>query len=284
MGQRSTFVKQHLIFFSLFSVALISQLSSQIYRRVTFVWLATRPALLLGNRYLRRSQTLSSDSRWRRPRDPRLRVFPGNFMYFVGYSKWLLLGSRLVAGEAHVHVHARTHVHVRRSSSESLLFCHLRCGSGSRLVHLRVPDPQHAARGARRRLRRRDGVQAGGPGPGSVPPAPLDPRDVRCAAAAARRGTGPASLSESSPPVSPGPAFNLFLRLCDFRLGPLVVNKFTSPGVKGHAGNPSSPSERSHGRGRGGGGTVPRPPLSVLLSTTRTPAEISTCFHFSCSE
>lgn len=28
-------------------------------------------------------------------------------MYFVGYSKWLLLGSRLVAGEAHVHARAR---------------------------------------------------------------------------------------------------------------------------------------------------------------------------------
>lgn len=26
-------------------------------------------------------------------------------MYFVGYSKWLLLCSRLVAGDAHVHVH-----------------------------------------------------------------------------------------------------------------------------------------------------------------------------------
>lgn len=32
-------------------------------------------------------------------------------------------------------------------------------------------------------------------------------------------------------PVSPGPAFNLFLRLCDFKLGPFVVNKYTSPGV-----------------------------------------------------
>ncbi|KAG8013994.1 Major facilitator superfamily domain-containing protein 8 [Nibea albiflora] len=28
-----------------------------------------------------------------------------------------------------------------------------------------------------------------------------------------------------------GPAFNLFLRLCDFKLGPFVVNKYTSPGV-----------------------------------------------------
>lgn len=33
------------------------------------------------------------------------------------------------------------------------------------------------------------------------------------------------------PLVSPGPAFNLFLRLCDFKLGPFVVNKYTSPGV-----------------------------------------------------
>ncbi len=29
----------------------------------------------------------------------------------------------------------------------------------------------------------------------------------------------------------PGPAFNIFLRLCDFKLGPFVVNKYTSPGV-----------------------------------------------------
>uniref|UniRef100_A0A673IY69 Si:ch211-38m6.6 n=1 Tax=Sinocyclocheilus rhinocerous TaxID=307959 RepID=A0A673IY69_9TELE len=28
-----------------------------------------------------------------------------------------------------------------------------------------------------------------------------------------------------------GPAFNIFLRLCDFKLGPFVVNKYTSPGV-----------------------------------------------------
>ncbi|KAE8291176.1 hypothetical protein D5F01_LYC10771 [Larimichthys crocea] len=28
-----------------------------------------------------------------------------------------------------------------------------------------------------------------------------------------------------------GPAFNLFLRLCDFKLGPFVVNKYTSPGI-----------------------------------------------------
>ena len=30
---------------------------------------------------------------------------------------------------------------------------------------------------------------------------------------------------------STGPAFNLFLRLCDFKIGPFVVNKFTAPGV-----------------------------------------------------
>ncbi|XP_013994830.2 uncharacterized protein [Salmo salar] len=28
-----------------------------------------------------------------------------------------------------------------------------------------------------------------------------------------------------------GPAFNLFLRLCDFQLGPFVVNNYTSPGI-----------------------------------------------------
>lgn len=39
-------------------------------------------------------------------------------------------------------------------------------------------------------------------------------------------------LFKALPPVSPGPAFNLFLRLCDFKLGPFVVNKYTSPGVR----------------------------------------------------
>ncbi|XP_073779270.1 uncharacterized protein mfsd8l2 isoform X2 [Danio rerio] len=28
-----------------------------------------------------------------------------------------------------------------------------------------------------------------------------------------------------------GPAFNIFLRLCDFKLGPFIVNKYTSPGL-----------------------------------------------------
>lgn len=38
-------------------------------------------------------------------------------------------------------------------------------------------------------------------------------------------------LFKEFPSVSPGPAFNLFLRLCDFKLGPFAVNKYTSPGV-----------------------------------------------------
>lgn len=29
-----------------------------------------------------------------------------------------------------------------------------------------------------------------------------------------------------------GPAFNIFLRLCDFNVGPFVVNKYTAPGVR----------------------------------------------------
>lgn len=29
-----------------------------------------------------------------------------------------------------------------------------------------------------------------------------------------------------------GPAFNIFLRLCNFHMGPFVVNKYTSPGVR----------------------------------------------------
>lgn len=33
-------------------------------------------------------------------------TFSGNFMYFMGYSKWLLVASRLVTGLTHAHKHA----------------------------------------------------------------------------------------------------------------------------------------------------------------------------------
>lgn len=41
-------------------------------------------------------------------------------MYFVGYSKWLLLGSRLVAGEARVQARARTRTRVSPAQSAPL--------------------------------------------------------------------------------------------------------------------------------------------------------------------
>lgn len=34
------------------------------------------------------------------------------------------------------------------------------------------------------------------------------------------------------PLFNTGPAFNIFLRLCDFHLGPFVINKYTAPGVR----------------------------------------------------
>ncbi|KTG01952.1 hypothetical protein cypCar_00009094 [Cyprinus carpio] len=89
----------------------------------------------------------------------------GNFMYFMGYSKWLLLSSRLVAG--------------------------IGAGAGSSifgfLTRTTLPDE-------------RAGVFA---------------------AVMACRQAG----------LLIGPAFNIFLRLCDFKLGPFVVNKYTSPGL-----------------------------------------------------
>uniref|UniRef100_A0A3Q1JH28 Major facilitator superfamily (MFS) profile domain-containing protein n=1 Tax=Anabas testudineus TaxID=64144 RepID=A0A3Q1JH28_ANATE len=89
----------------------------------------------------------------------------GNFMYFIGYSKWLLLCSRLVAGVG--------------------------AGAGSSIFGFltRSTRPEERA-----------GIFA---------------------AIMACRQVG----------LLVGPAFNLFLRLCDFKLGPFAVNKYTSPGI-----------------------------------------------------
>uniref|UniRef100_A0A3B3ZLR1 Major facilitator superfamily (MFS) profile domain-containing protein n=1 Tax=Periophthalmus magnuspinnatus TaxID=409849 RepID=A0A3B3ZLR1_9GOBI len=89
----------------------------------------------------------------------------GNFMYFMGLSKWLLLSSRLVAG--------------------------IGTGAGSSIFGFltRSTLPENRA---------------------SV-----------FAAVMACRQAG----------LLIGPAFNIFLRLCDFRLGPFVVNKYTAPGL-----------------------------------------------------
>lgn len=89
----------------------------------------------------------------------------GNFMYFMGVSKWLLLSSRLVAG--------------------------IGTGAGASIFGYltRATAPEGRA--------------------------------TVFAAVMACRQAG----------LLIGPAFNLFLRLCDFKLGPFVVNKYTSPGV-----------------------------------------------------
>ncbi|XP_053486070.1 major facilitator superfamily domain-containing protein 8 [Ictalurus furcatus] len=89
----------------------------------------------------------------------------GNFMYFIGYSKWLLLSSRLVAGVG--------------------------AGAGSSIFGFltRTTVPEERAR--------------------------------VFAAVMASRQAG----------LLIGPAFNIFLRLCDFRLGPFIVNKYTAPGL-----------------------------------------------------
>ncbi|XP_035026748.2 major facilitator superfamily domain-containing protein 8 [Hippoglossus stenolepis] len=89
----------------------------------------------------------------------------GNFMYFIGYSKWLLLCSRLVTGVG--------------------------AGAGSSIFGLLTQST---------RPEERAGIFA---------------------AIMACRQAG----------LLVGPAFNLFLRLCDFKLGPFVVNKYTSPGI-----------------------------------------------------
>uniref|UniRef100_A0A671UQ54 Major facilitator superfamily domain containing 8-like 2 n=1 Tax=Sparus aurata TaxID=8175 RepID=A0A671UQ54_SPAAU len=89
----------------------------------------------------------------------------GNFMYFIGYSKWLLLCSRLVAGVG--------------------------AGAGSSIFGFltRSTRPEE------------------------------------------RAGIFAAIMAGRQAGLLVGPAFNLFLRLCDFKLGPFVVNKYTSPGI-----------------------------------------------------
>ncbi|XP_019954032.2 major facilitator superfamily domain-containing protein 8 [Paralichthys olivaceus] len=89
----------------------------------------------------------------------------GNFMYFMGYSKWLLLSSRLVAG--------------------------IGTGAGSSIFGFLTRST-----------------------------APDDRATVFAAVMACRQAG-----------LLIGPAFNIFLRLCNFQLGPFVVNKYTSPGL-----------------------------------------------------
>lgn len=89
----------------------------------------------------------------------------GNFMYFLGYSKWLLLSSRLVAG--------------------------IGTGAGSSIFGFLTRST-----------------------------APEDRATVFAAVMACRQAG-----------LLIGPAFNIFLRLCDFHLGPFVVNKYTAPGL-----------------------------------------------------
>ncbi|TDH08620.1 hypothetical protein EPR50_G00100070 [Perca flavescens] len=89
----------------------------------------------------------------------------GNFMYFIGYSKWLLLSSRLVAG--------------------------MGTGAGSSIFGFLTRNT-----------------------------APEDRATVFASVMACRQAG-----------LLIGPACNIFLRLCDFHLGPLVVNKYTAPGL-----------------------------------------------------
>uniref|UniRef100_A0A3P8RUP9 Major facilitator superfamily (MFS) profile domain-containing protein n=1 Tax=Amphiprion percula TaxID=161767 RepID=A0A3P8RUP9_AMPPE len=89
----------------------------------------------------------------------------GNLMYFMGYSKWLLLSSRFVAG-------------VGAGIGSSIFGALTRCT------------------------------------------APEDRATVFAAVMACRQAG-----------LLIGPAFNIFLRLCDFHIGPFLVDKYTSPGL-----------------------------------------------------
>lgn len=76
-------------------------------------------------------------------------------MYFIGYSKWLLLSSRLVAGDhsstLHVHSKITPQTCVDVVFPYQFVWCvSFRCRCRSRLFHFRFPDSQHTARGASR--------------------------------------------------------------------------------------------------------------------------------------
>lgn len=86
-----------------------------------------------------------------KPFDFNLYLYSGNFMYFIGYSKWLLLSSRLVAGNTRAR-----HKMTPSACTVSACVCavrqtgavsHLRCRRRSWLLHLRFPDSEHSARG-----------------------------------------------------------------------------------------------------------------------------------------
>ncbi|PWA14572.1 hypothetical protein CCH79_00014985 [Gambusia affinis] len=89
----------------------------------------------------------------------------GNFMYFMGYSKWVLLSSRLLAG--------------------------IGTGAGSSIFGFLTRSTAS------------------------------EDRATVFAAVMACRQAG----------LLIGPAFNIFLRLCDFHIGPFIVNKYTAPGL-----------------------------------------------------
>ncbi|XP_053315969.1 major facilitator superfamily domain-containing protein 8-like [Spea bombifrons] len=89
----------------------------------------------------------------------------GNFMYFVGISKWFLLSSRLVAGVG--------------------------AGAGASIFGYLTRTSSYEDR------------------------APVFAMAMAC------RQVG----------LLIGPAFNVFLRYCDFQLGPFHVNKFSAPGI-----------------------------------------------------
>lgn len=105
-----------------------------------------------------------------KPFDFNLYLYSGNFMYFIGYSKWLLLSSRLVAGNTrHKMTPSACTVSacvcaVRQTGAVSLL----RCRRRSWLLHLRFPDSEHSARGTSRDLRSHNGLPTSWPSCRSV--------------------------------------------------------------------------------------------------------------------
>ncbi|KAM8851236.1 major facilitator superfamily domain-containing protein 8-like [Spinachia spinachia] len=167
----------------------------------------------------------------------------GNFMYFIGYSKWLLLSSRLVAGVgagAGSSIFGFLTRSTKPEERAGVFAAIMACRQAGLLVGQHPPHPfiLPRSRGLITPASASSvfsGISDTADGVVSSLIFSFDCEKEPFIEVEASISTRPLFslhlLFKVLLHVSPGPAFNLFLRLCDFKLGPFVVNKYTSPGI-----------------------------------------------------